>query len=98
MFPKNNRAIVRNQNVDLQSIGIYSRSDIQHHIRRQQFHDFPTSMDTIQRPSIDQNLKNLLKPQDFVTYMFKITADTLKIKATTYILTVKSTVDKISHQ
>ena len=31
--PESIRAIVRNPNIDLQSIGIYSKSDIQHHIR-----------------------------------------------------------------
>ena len=31
--PESIRAIARNPNIDLQSIGIYSKSDIQHHIR-----------------------------------------------------------------
>ena len=30
--PESIRAIARNPNIDLQSIGIYSKSDIQHHI------------------------------------------------------------------
>ena len=34
--PESIRAIARNPNIDLQSIGIYSKSDIQHHIRTQQ--------------------------------------------------------------
>ena len=50
------RAIARNPNVDLKSIGIYSKSDIQHHIITQQFQELLTQMDTIQRQSIDQNL------------------------------------------
>ena len=37
--PESIRAIARNPNIDLQSIGIYSKSDIQHHIRTQQFHE-----------------------------------------------------------
>ena len=37
--PESIRAIVRNPNIDLQSIGIYSKSDIQHHIRRQQLQE-----------------------------------------------------------
>ena len=45
MPPKNNfspegiRPITRNTNVDFQSIGIYSRSDLQHHTRTQQFQE-----------------------------------------------------------
>ena len=35
--PESNRAIARNPIIDLQSIGIYSKSDIQRHIRIQQF-------------------------------------------------------------
>ena len=53
--PESIRAIARNPNIDLQSIGIYSKSDIQHHIRTQQFQELITQMDTIQRQSIDQN-------------------------------------------
>ena len=37
--PESIRAIARNSNIDLQSIGIYSKSDIQHHIRTQQFQE-----------------------------------------------------------
>ena len=33
--PESITAIARNPNIDLQSIGIYSKSDIQHHIRIQ---------------------------------------------------------------
>ena len=36
------RAIARNPNIDLQSIGIYPKSEIQHHIRTQQFHELFT--------------------------------------------------------
>ena len=57
--PESIRAIARNPNIDLQSIGIYSKSDIQHHIRTQQFQELLTQMDTIQRQSIDQNLPKL---------------------------------------
>ena len=35
--PERMKAIARNPNIDLQSIDIYSRSAIQHHIRAQQF-------------------------------------------------------------
>ena len=51
--PESIRTIARNSNIDLQSIGIYSKSDIQHHIRTQQFQELLTQMDTIQRQSID---------------------------------------------
>ena len=47
--PESVRAIARNPNIDLQSIGIYSKSDIQHHIPTQQFQEVLTKMDTIQR-------------------------------------------------
>ena len=59
------RAIARNPNIDLQSIGIYSKSDIQHHIRKQQFQELLTKMDTIQRQSIDQNLRKLAEIAGF---------------------------------
>ena len=35
--PESIRAIARNPNIDLQSIGIYSKSQTPHHIRTQQF-------------------------------------------------------------
>ena len=63
--PESFRAIARNPNIDLQSIGIYSKSDIQHHIRIQQFQELLTQMDTIQRQSIDQNLRKLAKTAGF---------------------------------
>ena len=50
-LPESIQAIARNPNTDLQSIGIYSKSDIQHHIRTQQFQELLTKMDTIQRQS-----------------------------------------------
>ena len=66
--PESIRGFARNSNIDLQSIGIYSSSDIQHHIRTQQFQELLKKMDTIQRQSFDQNLKkNLQKLQDFQT-------------------------------
>ena len=57
--PESIRVIARNPNINLQSIGIYSKSDIQHPIRTQQFQELLTQMDTIQRQSIDQNLRKL---------------------------------------
>ena len=63
--PESIRAIARNPNIDLQSIGIYSKSDIQHHIHKQQFHELLTKMDTIQRQSIDQNLRDLAETAGF---------------------------------
>ena len=63
--PESIRAIARNPNIDLQSIGIYSKSDIQHHIRTQQFQELLTQMNTIQRQSIDQNLGKLAKTAGF---------------------------------
>ena len=63
--PESIRASARNPNIDLQSIGIYSKSDIQHHIRTQQFHQLLTQMDTMQRHSIDQNLRKLAETAGF---------------------------------
>ena len=47
------------------SIGIYSTSDIQHHKRTQQFQELLTKMDTIQRQSLDQNLRKLAETAGF---------------------------------
>ena len=63
--PESIRAIARNPNIDLQSICIYSQSDIQHHIRTQQFQEILTKMDTIQRQTIDQNLRKLAETAGF---------------------------------
>ena len=52
--------------MDLQSIGIYTRSDIQHHIRTQQFQELLTKMGTIQKQSIDQNLRKLAETAGFL--------------------------------
>ena len=63
--PESIRIIARNPNIDLQSIGIYSKSDIKHHIKTQQFQELLTQMDTIQRRSIDQNLGKLAETAGF---------------------------------
>ena len=63
--PESIRAVARNPNIDLQSIGIYSKSDIQHPIRIQQFQELLTKMDTIQQQSIDQNLHKLAETAGF---------------------------------
>ena len=63
--PESIRAIARNLNIDLQLIGINSKSDIQHHIRTQQFQELLTKMDTIQRQSIDQTLRKLAETAGF---------------------------------
>ena len=63
--PESIRATARNPNIDLQSIGIYSKSDIQHYIRTQQFQELLTKMDTIQRQLIDQNLRKLAETAGF---------------------------------
>ena len=64
-LPENIRAIARHPKVDVQTIGIYSKSDIQHHIRTQKFPELLTKMDTIQRQSIDQNLRKLAETARF---------------------------------
>ena len=63
--PVSIRAIARNPNINLHSIGIYSKSDIQHHIRTQQTQVLLTQMDTIQRQSINQNLRKLAETAGF---------------------------------
>ena len=63
--PESIRAIARNPNIELQLIGINSKSDIQHHKRTQQFQELITKMDTIQRQSIDQNLRKLSETSGF---------------------------------
>ena len=63
--PESIRAIARNPNIDLQSIGINSKSDFQHHMRTQHFQELLTQMDTIQRQSIDQNLRKLAETAEF---------------------------------
>ena len=58
--------IARNPNIDLQSIGLNSRSDIQHHIRTQQFQELFTKMDKKQGHSIYQNLRKLAETAGFL--------------------------------
>ena len=63
--PESIRAIARNPNIDLQSIGIYSKSDIQYLIFEQQFQELLTKLDTKQRQSIDQNTRKLAETASF---------------------------------
>ena len=63
--PGSIRAIARNLNIDLQSMNIYSKSDIQHHIRTQPFQGLLTRMDPIQRQSIDQNRRKIVETAGF---------------------------------
>ena len=62
--PESTRFIARNPNTDLQSISIYSRSNIPH-TRTQQFQELLTKMDTIQRQFIDQNSRKLAETAGF---------------------------------
>ena len=79
--PESIRAIARNPNIDLQLIGICSKPDIQHHFRTQQFQELLTKMVTIQRQSIDQNLRKFAETtlfsdiyeQDYSGYFKDIT-------------------------
>ena len=63
--PESIRAIARNPNIDLQSIGINSKSEIHHLIRTQQFQELLTKTDTIHRQSIDQNQLKLAETAGF---------------------------------
>ena len=67
--PESIRAIARSPNIDLQSIGIYFKSDIQHHIRTQQFQELLAKMDTIQRHSTDQNLRKFAETAVFFRHL-----------------------------
>ena len=89
--PESIRAIARSPKMDLQSIGIYSKSDIQHHIHSQQFQELLTQMDTIQRQSIDQKLRKLAETagfsdiytQDYSGY-FKVINDLIYLNGKKY--------------
>ena len=89
--PGSIRAVARNPNVDLQSIGVCSKSDIQHHIRTQQFQELLAQTDTIQRQSRIQNLRKLAETagfsdiytQDYSGY-FKDIKDYIYLKAGKY--------------
>ena len=56
-LPKSKGAIARNPNIYTQSTDIYSSSDIQHHLRTQQFEEPLSKKNTLQSQSIDQNLQ-----------------------------------------
>ena len=55
--PESFRATARNPNSNLKPIGIYSRSDKQHHIRKQQFQEFLAQKNTIQSQPVEKKLK-----------------------------------------
>ena len=59
------RATAQIPNECLQSLGIYSKSGIQHHIRSQQVQEILTKTDTIQRQSIDRNLQKSAETAGF---------------------------------
>ena len=95
--PESIRAIALNPNIDLQSIGVYSRSDIQHHIRPKHFQELRTKLDTIQRQSIDQNLRKLAETAGFSDIYAQDYSGYFKDEKITYIQTVKNTFHKIFH-
>ena len=63
--PESITANARNPNIDLQSIGIYSKSDIKQHIRTQHRQELLTKIDTIRRQSIDVNLRKIAETAGF---------------------------------
>ena len=67
--PESIRAIAHNPNTDLKSIGIYTKSDIQYHIRTQQFQELLTQMDTILRQSIDQKFTKTCRNSRIFRYL-----------------------------
>ena len=92
------RAIARNLNINLQSVDIYSKSELQHHIRTQHFQELLTKIDIIQRESIDQNLRKLAESAGFSDIYAQDYSGSFKdIKFYIY-LKAKNTDDKIYHQ
>ena len=77
-LPESIQAIARNPNTDLQSIGIYSKSDIQHHIRTQQFQELLNYYKNGHDTTTIKTYENLQKQQDFQIFTHKITADIFK--------------------
>ena len=63
--PESIRVFARNPNIDLKLIGLYSKSYIQHHIHTQQFQELIKKMNTLQRESMDQNLRKLAETAGF---------------------------------
>ena len=59
------RAIAGNLNIYLQLIGIYSKYDVQHPIRAQQFEELMTKIDSIQRQCKDQKISKLAETAGF---------------------------------
>ena len=57
--------MARNPKIDQRSTKIYSKSDIQNHIRFEQFRKIRTNVDTNQRQSVDQIFRKLAKTADF---------------------------------
>ena len=77
-LPESIQAIARNPNTDLQSIGIYSKSDIQHHIRTQQFQELLNYYKNGHDTTTIKTYDNLQKQQDFQIFTHKVTADIFK--------------------
>ena len=73
--PESFRAFACNPNIDLQSVVSYFRSDPLHQTQAQQFQEFLSQMDTIQRQSIDQNLRELAETACFSDTYKKVIAD-----------------------
>ena len=95
--PESIRGSARNPNIDLKSIGFPFRSDIQQQIQTQRFQELLTKMDTIQRHSIDQNLRKLAETAGF-SDIYAQEYNFPKVSNTKHILTRKSTILKIFHQ
>ena len=96
--PESIRVFARNPNIDTQSIGIYSKSDIQNQIRTQQFHELLTKMDTIQRQSIDQNLRKLAETAGFSDIYAQDYSENFKDKKDCIYLNGENTDHKIYHR
>ena len=88
--PESIRATARNPNIDLQSFRINSKSKIQHIIRTQQFQEL-LKKNTMQRQSIEQNLRKLAETtgfqdiykQDYIGY-FKDKKDHINLNGGKY--------------
>ena len=76
---KSHQKALENPNIDLQSNGIYSKSDIQHHIRTQQIKIYSQKWTQYNDNPYIKTYANLKKQQAFHTYKQKTIEGILKI-------------------
>ena len=92
------RLIARNSNIDLQSIGVYSKSDLQHHIRTLQFQELLKKWVQNEYNQLAEVYENSLKLQASEIFTNKTIMETLKTLKTPYVSLEKNTDLKMFHQ